>query len=247
MSTPDKPPVRRADASRNDTRILAAARAIFSELGPDAPVSVIAERAGVGMGTLYRRYPSKSHLMRELSLADMDDTRQAAEAAVQTSDSWAGLTGFIDTCVEAGVDGSPRLTGPFTVTDEVLQASKRTREAVQRLVEYAQRDGSLRPDVNAHDLVLLLHTLRELRAAHSNRDPALRQRFLGILLDGLRADNRSPLPAAPATWSDVERAWHSTTDNEDRAESNGHGDTRQNDLGCRVIGVVDERVFSVDG
>jgi AcrR family transcriptional regulator len=209
---PDKPPARRSDASRNDARILAAARAIFTEMGSDAPVSVIAERAGIGMGTLYRRYPSKDDLMRELSLANMEETRLAAEAALDAPDAWAGLTRFLDTCVEAGVDGSPRLSGPFQVTEEILQASKRTREAVQRLVDRAQQDGVLRPDVNAHDLVLLLHTLRELRVAHRKREPALRNRFLGIVLDGLRAGNSSTLPAPAATWSDVERAWQTMAD-----------------------------------
>jgi AcrR family transcriptional regulator len=209
---------RRSDASRNDARILAAARAVFTELGPDAPVSVIAEQAGVGMGTLYRRYPSKDDLMRELTLANLADTERAAEMAYGAADAWSGLTGFIDACVEAGVDGALRLSGSFPVTDEILRASKRTREAVQRLIERAQRDGTLRPDVNAHDLVLILHTLRELRVAHRRREPALRQRFLGILLDGLRAGGASPLPAPPATWSDVERAWMAVSDGADTTE-----------------------------
>ncbi|MEO3930625.1 TetR/AcrR family transcriptional regulator [Micromonosporaceae bacterium B7E4] len=210
MADSGKP--RRSDASRNDSRILAAARTVFTELGSDAPVSVIAERAGVGMGTLYRRYPSKDDLMRELSLANMAETRQAAETALRSADSWTGLTGFLDDCIEAGVDGSPRLSGSFEVTQEILEASRQTREAVQRLVEWAQREGTLRPDVNAHDLVLLLHTLRELRVAHRKRGSALRQRFLGIVLDGLRAGNSTPLAAPAATWSDVERAWQEGSD-----------------------------------
>ncbi|TDB80617.1 MULTISPECIES: TetR/AcrR family transcriptional regulator [unclassified Micromonospora] len=206
-SSAKKGPVRRADASRNDARILAAARDVFTEMGSDAPVSVIAERAGVGMGTLYRRYPSKEDLMRQLSLANMEETRRGAETALEVDDAWAALVGFIDACVEAGVDGSPRLAGPFELTDELLETSRRARDAVQQLVERAQGAGVLRPDVNAHDIVLLLHTLRELRVEHRNRDPALRRRFLGIMLDGLRAASATPLPAPAATWSDVEKAW----------------------------------------
>lgn len=206
-SSQGKTPGRRADASRNDERIIAAARDVFMELGSDAPVSVIAERAGVGMGTLYRRYPSKEDLMRQLSLANMEDTRRAAEQALRSGDAWAALTGFVDACVEAGVDGSPRLLGPFRVTDEVLQVSRNARDAVQRLVDKAQAAGVLRPDINAHDVVLVLHTLRELRVSHDKRDPGLRKRFQTILLDGLRAGRATALPAPAATWSDVEQAW----------------------------------------
>lgn len=207
--TPTKKPTpRRADATRNDARILAAARDVFVEQGPEAPVSAIAERAGVGMGTLYRRYPSKEDLMRALSLATMDETRTAAEEACSHPDPWQGFVGFIDTCVEAGVDGSPRLTGSFQVTEEILRASRQARDAVQRLVDRAQAAGVLRADVNAHDVVLVLHVLRELRVAHRDRDPGLRQRFTAVVLDGLRATEARPLPAPPATWDDVVRAWH---------------------------------------
>jgi AcrR family transcriptional regulator len=209
---PPKKALRRADASRNDARILAAARDVFMELGPEAPVSVIAERAGVGMGTLYRRYPSKDELMRELSLSNMEDTRRAAETALDAPDAWSGLIRFVDACVEAGVDGSTRATGAFRVTEDVLEASRRARRSVQLLVDRAQAEGSLRPDVNAHDLVLVLHTLRELRVSHRRRDPALRQRFLGIVLDGLHTRNASELPAPAATWSDVEDAWQQVAD-----------------------------------
>jgi len=209
--TPEKAVHRRADAARNDARILAAAREVFIEYGPDAPVSVIAERAGVGMGTLYRRYPSKEDLMRALTMATMEDTRRTAEEACAHPDPWAGFTGFLEACVEAGVDGSPRVTGSFTVTEEILQASRRAREAVQRLVDRAQAAGVLRADVNAHDIALVLGVLRELRVAHRDRDPALRRRFTAIVLDGLRPAAARPLPAPPAGWDDVVRAWQAVS------------------------------------
>lgn len=201
------PTSRRADAARNDARILAAAREVFIELGSEAPVSVIAERAGVGMGTLYRRYPSKEDLVRALSLESMGEVRRAAEAALVDPDPWAALCRFVDACVESGADGSPRLSAPFEVTEEILQESQLAREAVQRLVERAQASGDLRDDVNAHDIVLLLHVLRELRVAHRRRDPALRLRFQSVMLDGLRAAAARPLPAPPARWEDVVVAW----------------------------------------
>lgn len=200
---------RRADASHNDQRILAAARKVFSEIGPDAPVAVIAERAGVGMGTLYRRYPCKNDLMRALTLATIEQTRQEAEAAGAAPDAWDGFVRFVQRCVEAGVDGSPRLTVPFEVTDEILAASKRARETIQALVDRVQAEGGLRADVNAADIALLLGVLRLQRAADQHRSPDLRERFVAVVLDGLRAANAQPLPAPPWTWPDVEAAWRS--------------------------------------
>ncbi|MCL5947319.1 MAG: TetR/AcrR family transcriptional regulator [Chloroflexi bacterium] len=200
---------RRADASHNDQRILAAAREVFTELGPDAPMLVIAERAGVGMGTLYRCYPSKDDLMRALTIATIEQTRQEAETALAALDAWAGFTQFIHRCVEAGVDGSPRLTGTFEVTEEVLAASKRAREAIQAVLDRARAEGGLRPDVNAADIALLLGVLRMQRAADQHRSPDLRQRFVAIVLDGLRAANAQPLPVPPWTWPVVEAAWRS--------------------------------------
>lgn len=209
VSSRGRPALRRADATRNDARILAAARAVFVEQGPEAPVSVIAERAGVGMGTLYRRYPRKDDLMRALSLATMDETRRAAEEGLAHPDPWQGFVHFIDVCAEAGVDGTPRVASGQP-TDELLAASRQAREAVQRLVDRVQEAGLLRDDVNAHDVVLLLHVLRELRTAHRHRDPALRHRFQAIVLDGLRPEAAQPLPAPPATWADVEEAWRAS-------------------------------------
>ncbi|MEV7010000.1 helix-turn-helix domain-containing protein [Streptosporangium sp. NPDC051022] len=198
------PGARRSDASRNDQRILAAARAVFVELGPEAPVSAIAERAGVGMGTLYRRYPSKEDLMRALSLEHMEQTREEAEAGLDDSDVWAGFAGFVRACVEAGVDGTPRLAGAYEITEDVLAASKRAREAIQVLVDRAQGEGVLRADINADDVIVLLHALRERRAEKGRIAADLSRRFLGIVLDGLRPESAHELTAPPTDWQKIE-------------------------------------------
>jgi AcrR family transcriptional regulator len=198
---------RRKDAARNDARILGAAREVFVELGPEAPVSVIAERAGIGIASLYRRYPTKEDLMRELLLRTIEETRVQAELALKAPDAWQGFQDFVLACVAAGVSGAPRVANAFRITDEILDASRAARQEVQRLVDRAQAEGGLRRDVNAHDIVLLLTELRVQHGAEGVRTPAMHRRLLGIVLDGLRAENATALPDAPVTWSRLRTRW----------------------------------------
>ena len=88
---PDSVHGRQAEARRNDLVVLEAARDVFSALGADAPVSAVADRAGVGIGTLYRRFGSKTELLQRLCVLAMDQTLQAADDALEASDPWAGL------------------------------------------------------------------------------------------------------------------------------------------------------------
>lgn len=200
-------PARRRDAARNDERLLTAAREVFLELGPEAPVSVIAERAGIGMGSLYRRYPAKEDLMRELLLRSIEQTAAEAEKGLANADAWTGFRTFVLDCVHAGVSGAPQVGKAFEATDEILDASRLAREAVQRLLDRAQAEGVVRPDVNAHDVVLLLTELRVHPELEAVRSPELRERMIGVVLDGLRAPNASPLPAPPVTWTHIRRLW----------------------------------------
>lgn len=200
---------RRKDAVLNDERILAAARAVFVEVGPEAPVSVIAERAGIGIASLYRRYPAKEDLMRQLLLRTIEETGTRAREAMAAADAWEGFRDFVLGCVADGVSGAPRVATRFQVTDEILDASRAARQDVQRLVDRAQAEGGLRPDVNAHDVVLLLTDLRVQYGAEGVRTPAMHRRLMGIVLDGLRAGNATELPDAPATWSRLRTLWRS--------------------------------------
>src|SRR5215471_7372487 len=86
---------RQAEARRNDLAVLDAARDVFTVHGADAPISAVAERAGVGMGTLYRRYGSKTELLQRLCVLAMEQALDAAGEALAASDPWAGLSGYI--------------------------------------------------------------------------------------------------------------------------------------------------------
>src|SRR5882757_4393893 len=96
--SPDSVHGRQSDARRNDLAVLDAARDVFTARGADAPISDVAARAGVGIGTLYRRYGSKTELLQRLCVLAMEQSLAAAAAALAMDNPWNGLTAYIRTC-----------------------------------------------------------------------------------------------------------------------------------------------------
>src|SRR5437667_8835189 len=110
---------RRAEAERNDALVLAAATEVFLEQGYDAPMSAIAERAGVGMGSLYRRYRSKDELARRLCTDSMEMTLSVAERALaEEPDGWSALCRFMNDAVRGGAGALSGMAGAFPVSEE---------------------------------------------------------------------------------------------------------------------------------
>jgi AcrR family transcriptional regulator len=147
---------RQAEAERNDQLVLDAAREVFATWGFDAPVSAVARRAGVGMGSLYRRYGSKTELLQRLCMLAMEQAIDAAETAVAAEDTWSGLVEYVRTCVAFSSGAFAPLAGTFQTTPDMWRASRRGRELVEKVVARAQREGRLRPDVTALDLAWLI-------------------------------------------------------------------------------------------
>ncbi|GAA3216908.1 helix-turn-helix domain-containing protein [Actinocorallia longicatena] len=213
MSAPETLPAahaqggRKAEAERNDRTVLNAAREVFFELGYDAPMSVIAERAGVGMGSLYRRYRSKEELVRRLCTVAMEGTLQAAERALAAEpDGWSALTRFMRESLTCGAGAMGRFAGAFPVTEEMVRLSERGADAMQALLDRAAAEGSLRPGVVTGDLVLILEILRTRFKTTPERADELRLRYLAVLLDGLR-HHGDPLPAPGPTWTEIGERW----------------------------------------
>jgi AcrR family transcriptional regulator len=199
---------RQAEAERNDQRVLEAARAVVARYGADAPVSAIAEQAGVGMGSLYRRYGSKADLLRHLCTLAMDTTIQAAERALAEPDPWAGLSRYVTECVAQGTGTLGALAGSIDTTPDMWAISKRSRALLERVVTRARRAGTLRPDVTALDVAWLIETLgRTGPADPAGEDAAIRQRLTMIAIDGLRAPARSRLSGPRPTARHYERRW----------------------------------------
>jgi AcrR family transcriptional regulator len=200
---------RQAEAARNDLKVLQAAREIFAAQGWDAPVSAIAERAGVGMGSLYRRYGSKTELLQYLCVLSMRQVIDAADTALAADDARDGLLGCIRACVGLGAGAFAPLAGTIEVTSEMLATAKRSNDLLRSVLARAQRSGQARPDVTAADVWAIIEQFSR-RSANPNTpdDPRSRDRILAITLDGLRPpQNDSCLLEAPSDPHATARKW----------------------------------------
>lgn len=198
---------RQAEAERNDRALLQAAREAIAADGARATVAAIAARAGVGIGSLYRRYRTKQDLFQQLSVMSLDAWNAAAERGLAEPDPWAGLAGFVSACVEFGQGSLGPVAGTIDVTEEMWAKHDRSEELLAALVARAHEAGVLRPDVSAVDISLLIEQLGtsplldQLRK--QGRDDLLeaatraRSRLIAIALDGLRAGQVRPLPGRP--------------------------------------------------
>ena len=131
---PPAPPARplrgrQAEAERNDRRVLEAAREVFARQGADAPVAAVAARAGVGMGSLYRRYGSKTELLQRLCVLAMEETVAAAEAALAVEDAWEGLAQYVRACVAFGSGALAPLAGRIETTPRMWEVGRRRQAA----------------------------------------------------------------------------------------------------------------------
>jgi AcrR family transcriptional regulator len=194
-------PLRR-DARENRERILEAARGAFAELGIDASVEEIACRANVGIGTLYRRFPTKDALIDAVFEAHLDNIAAAAEQALEETDAWEALLGYLAFVVglQAADRGLSEIVGANLRTEHLVgRARTRLRPLVQRLIKRAQKTGKLRADIVYEDVSVLLWTTGRVVDATREVAPDFWQRYLALIVDGLRAHDASRLPQPPLT------------------------------------------------
>jgi AcrR family transcriptional regulator len=196
---------RRAEAVRNDQRVLEAAREVLA-MTPDAPLALVARRAGVGIGSLYRRYPSKGALVARLCLEAVLQVDAQARVALDRARSypWGAFVGFMTGALAEGaallIAG---LAGTFAPDDELLAASERLQGTVRELLESVQAAGAVRPDVSAEDLALLFRQLRAIRLDDEQRAFTLRRRYLELTLQAFHASGAAPLPGPAPGWKDL--------------------------------------------
>ncbi|HEV2784096.1 MAG TPA: TetR/AcrR family transcriptional regulator [Actinophytocola sp.] len=182
----------RADARQNRDRILAAARDVFVELGPGAPLEEIARRAGTGIATLYRRFPYRHALMRAVVLDALERTAEEARLATEEEpDAFRGLARYMHRALDIRVAAViPALLDEISMDDEEIRAvSDPGVKLIQGLIDAAKRDGALRPDVTFGDIgTLVVRLSRPLPGSFPREvNDRLGHRHLDLLINGLRA------------------------------------------------------------
>jgi AcrR family transcriptional regulator len=199
---------RRAEAARNDRLILEAAREVFVG-DPGAPIAAVAERAGVGISALYRRYASKEELLRRLCADGLERYIAAAEAAVaDRGDPWSAFAEFMRRVMEADTHSlTLRLAGTFDPSEDLSRLAERAQRLNVTLLERAQRAGAVRADLAVDDLSFVFEQLAAVRAGDEERTRQLRNRYLALQLDALHGPSSAPLPGPPPSWEELSERW----------------------------------------
>jgi AcrR family transcriptional regulator len=200
----------RRDAQRNRDAIVTAARQVFCDHGLEAPLEQIARQAGVGIATLYRRFPSRAALLDAVLADNLQAHMDAAEQALDMDDPWEGFASYLEqSCrLQAADRGLNDVMGMrFPRATGVETAKARLFELVARVVDRAQQSGQLRADLTLEDLALVTWAnTRILPACRAAGAPDAWRRHLGFLLDGYRAGRAHPLPQPPLSPRQVHRA-----------------------------------------
>lgn len=184
----------RADARRNREQVIAAAREVFVEQGIDAPLDEVARRAGVGIATLYRRFPDRHALIQQVALDNLARMLEELDhAATQEPDAWGALVRFLHTVVTTRIGILipllvPRLRGDLHAGGEVQSRREQVIGRLQQLIDTAQRDERLRAGVGIGDVVVgIVKLSRPLPMLTAELNEVATGRQLELFIDSLRA------------------------------------------------------------
>jgi AcrR family transcriptional regulator len=192
----------RADAARNRAAILAVARDVFAEQGLEAPLEVIAARAGVGIATLYRRFPTREKLVAAALVEKIAQYAEAAEQALEVPDPWAGFAWFVQRICELQACDrglGDLLSMTLSAGEQIEQLRKTANENVITLIDRAKASGTLRDDFVGEDLLLLLIATAAVMQVTRADAPDAWRRFVALALDAFRGQDSAGLPEPPTT------------------------------------------------
>ena len=197
----------RADAARNRAAIVAVARDVFAEYGLEAPLEAIAARAGVGIATLYRRFPTREKLVAAALVEKVAEYAEAARQALAAPDPWDGFADFVERICElqAGDRGLSDLLSMTLSADEQVEELRRTaNELLGTVIERAKAAGTLREDFVGEDLALLLIATAAVMHVTRADAPEAWRRFVALALDafsgrGSPQRSKPALPDPPST------------------------------------------------
>ncbi len=197
---------RRAEAARNDERILQSARAVFLA-DPGAPISAVAKHAGVGISALYSRYGSKEELLRKLCHDGLALFVEITEEALRDErDAWAMFSDYMRRGVDADTNSlTLALAGKFTPTPDMFELGERANALGVELFERIK--PVVREGVRAPRPVARVRARGRIKIADPERTADLRRRYLQIILDGLRATDRGPLTRPAPSWQEINERW----------------------------------------
>jgi AcrR family transcriptional regulator len=197
----------RRDAARNRAKLTTAGREVFAELGPDASFEEVARRAGVGIGTLYRHFPSREVLAEEIYAEHIDEVVAAAEAAAAAEDAWSGLVSFLEHVLDLQARNLP-LRGLFLRQGGGRAAERRRLilPLLEQVIDRGREQGVLRDDLTVGDISLALWSFAPVIEATAGVAPAVWRRHLRILLDGMRPAAATPQQVPPLAGRSLERA-----------------------------------------
>jgi AcrR family transcriptional regulator len=175
----------RADARRNYDTLIAAAREAFTERDRSASLEDIARRAGVGIGTLYRHFPTRADLIEAVYVEEVEALCRSA-ADLTEAPPWDALVGWLRRFIGYVATKQALADELFAVTDRDAELFKSCRAAFygagEPLLRRAQEAGAVRPDVSIDDVVQMVGGIAKIQAT----DPATVERILSVALDGLR-------------------------------------------------------------
>jgi AcrR family transcriptional regulator len=179
----------RTDARRNYEALVAAAREVFAELGTDAPLDVIARRAGVGRGTLYRHFPAREHLFVAIMQERVDALASKAQESLGAGDAFAALEEWLRLYDRNATDYrgmSAHVSGGLAdAASPVAPLCAPLEDSLAMLVERARGAGQLRGDISAVQILTLIGSLPKDRDTGRTGSP-----YLDVVLDGLRPPRR---------------------------------------------------------
>jgi AcrR family transcriptional regulator len=198
----------RSDARRNRERLVASARELIARDGPDVSVEEITRHAGLGMGTLYRHFPTKDELIDAVLEDAFAELVELARQAAAEEDAWTGLTTFLEQALARHVAnrGLKDVLASEYGRRRAEAMRARIRPLLRKLIERAQAQGTLRSDFTSEDIPLISWTASRVIETTASVAPDYWRRYLGLLLDGLRAEAATPLPEPPLTRAQLARA-----------------------------------------
>jgi AcrR family transcriptional regulator len=181
----------RKDAARNRARLLEAAQDLFCTQ-TDVTLKDVARHAGVGVGTVYRHFPTKEDLLDALSSDRLDDAAEIARKAAADPDGWHGLVQFLDESMQLQAQNGC-LRGLLGAGEPFSPSVGRTRETITELVHQvvakAQEQGTLKPGIDAAHITYLQLALVTVLDATRDTAPEMYRQHLALFLDGMHADN----------------------------------------------------------